>query len=198
MLTTPALIAATAMLALTATVEMKLPAKPLSSGTGACASAEQWVNDNIDHLPSTYDEFAKYQVAYRTKIYARLPLQTRAAFWRVHLDRFIATHQLTDDQADLIRTVRANVADFVKPDAYAMDTLVYARAQKVLGKQLAQDAFVNLVAMRPADLFTECSCSDVHGGCSAGYGCQKNSCTSVACGAFGTDTCDGTCEKPKF
>jgi hypothetical protein len=196
MLAQHSLFSAMAMFAFSVAVEMGLPAKAPLTPVGQCADAEEWVQEHSASLPTTYDAFARYPVSYRSKIYAKLSLQTRAELWGTHLDRFAAGHDLTSAQKALVQEVRAHIAQYLEPDAYASDTVMYVRAQQVLGNELAEAAFVDLVPPRIDDMGAECSCSDVHGGCSAGFRCQKDGCTSKACGALGQDTCDGECIAP--
>lgn len=157
--------------------------------------AQQWVDENLDHLPTTYEEFASYPVRYRKVIYTKLPLQTRAAFWRVHLDRFMAAHDLSPAQLALVQMIRSNISEYLEMDSPAGVDTLYARARKVLGVQLAKEAVINLVPARPAELGEACSCSTVHDGCNGGYRCQKDGdgCDPVACGFLGLDTCNGEC-----
>jgi len=198
MLTMHGVIAATAMLALTTTVDVTLPAKTVPGNVEGCAAAEHWVNENQNRLPTTYEDFAKYQVTYRSMIYTKLSLKTRAAFWQAHLAHFMAAHDLNPAQTALIQEVRGNIVEYLAPNAYMKDSLMLTRARRVLGERFTKDALMNLVPLSPTDLIGEaCSCSTVNGSCPAGFGCKDMGCTPVACGFLGHDTCNGTCNSPE-
>ncbi|HEU4631737.1 MAG TPA: bacteriocin fulvocin C-related protein [Gemmatimonadaceae bacterium] len=194
MLTQLPLLAAGAMLALATTVEMTLPPKTSPKLAADCV-AQQWVNANLDHLPTTYEEYASYPIKYRKAIYPELSVQTRTAFWQAHLDRFVAAHDLTPAQATLIQTIRAHMSEYVQPGVRTKGDAMYMQARSVLGVQLADDALLSLVSSSPADMGEQCSCSTAHDNCDSGYGCTEDGdgCDHNSCGIFNQDTCDGEC-----
>jgi hypothetical protein len=195
MFTHPSLFAAGAMLALAITIEVSFPPETPSASAGDCV-AQRWVDENLDQLPTTYEEFAGYPIRYRKMIYTKLPLDTRAAFWRVHLDAFMATHDLSLAQAELVQMARANISAYVQGNSPAQLDSIYTRAVGILGVELTKDAFLTLVPASSTDLLSEaCSCSTVHDNCEGFYACGEDddSCDAVACGIFHHDTCNGEC-----
>jgi hypothetical protein len=82
------------------------------AGRSEAAPAYRWVQRNLDNLPHSYDEIARYPRDYRRAIVVQLPAERQSQLWSEHLARCRAAHPaFSADQERAFRTARNAAAD---------------------------------------------------------------------------------------
>jgi len=138
-------------------------------------------------------------VIWQKKIYAALSPEEQISLWRAHLDRVLATVDVTPAQRSVLMSVRRDFTRYFESDA-ATRQQVNARAERILGEDLTRIAFDNVGGLaKTAAAFQvyDCSCA-ANGDCTTGHVCDTQAtCEQVHhCGAGGLELCTGMCRSP--
>lgn len=172
----------------------------------AGAAAAEWVEQNKDRLPTTYEDIIAYPLTYRRAIHARLSPTAQRQLWMEHLSRYRAAHPDLDprQRAVLSKAIAtaskpATFESALAPDE-ALDRLGTI-AIEAFGKQQARGLLATLGSVpSPAShcptLPDACECSTQSDYCSVA--CRydgNNTClhTNKGCGTFWQYPCNGCC-----
>ncbi|SDX12633.1 hypothetical protein SAMN05421504_102385 [Amycolatopsis xylanica] len=154
-----------------------------SAAPEAPAKGRNWIEKNRAKLPTGYDEFSRYPVAYRRAIFEALAPEAKSKLWMEHFNRFrgengrlSAGQTAVITQAVALATVVSNFEGEPKAGTKKQLTSLYEDAVKKFGPS---DAFKLLASLggqaavtksfqaqaveSPLDL--ECDCSDRIRGC---------------------------------
>lgn len=176
-----------------------LQESPSAAGQPPCVAAANWVRTHRDALPRSYDAFAAYPVIWQRKIYAALSPEQQVSLWQAHLDRVVATVDLTPTQRLFLMSVRRDYARYFESDA-ATRQHVNARAEQILGEDLTRIAFENvggLTKTAAALQVPDCSCAD-NSDCATFHVCRSiQACEPVFICGDGHDKCTGQCYAPE-
>ena len=180
-----------------------------------CASITAWVAEKRDDLPASYEELARFPVAYRRAIFDALPPAAKSSLWQQHFQAYRAAHPgLTPEQKAFIQKARSLISPglFVNHASMAESTEVDTRVSTLRSE--AAMAFpeselygllANLGPADPADHrannTTEsvaCECNKKDDWCWNRFGnhrCRKGGCDrqSFGCGTFLRKSCNGLC-----
>lgn len=171
----------------------------------ACVVAQRWVEQNRNHLPTTYEHFSTFDRAHRRAIFVALAPGVRADLWRTHITRFLAdTRGLTPEQTAMARRVVDRLPEFMamKPG----DTRLQQLREEILSvydKTTARKAFAELGAASAAGApgpggggGGPCECSIESDFCDGTSYCDFYApcdVSAVGCGILQVQICDGMC-----
>lgn len=179
-----------------------------------CQVAQDWatVQAAQGHLPQTLEELSRYRVVYRRAAFRLLPAAQKRALWLEQMHAFQASHDLNtaqvaliDDASDFLSTAYEGPLDQTRYAALTAQVaaLFVSTADRRVFTRLgpADTAPVSLVALVvPVLRADSCECKmdadnwiDDCGDqsvCGGGSGCEP---TSVGCGVWWVQSCDGHC-----
>lgn len=191
---------------LVAVIAAAAPHDSVVSEVPECEVAIAWVDANLENLPRDYDEFSSFSRVYRKAIYAKLPSEAQLALWRDHIEAFVAEHDLTDRQLQMIAEVESQFEEFFRLGASDEVREAATLTRAVLGRDLAYEAFFDLGGLgEEANLAVQadgeaCSCNLELDDCPNGYACTEDGdgCDVIDdnCGFMGFFDCDGECYSP--
>ena len=180
-----------------------------------CELAAEWVEANLDALPTTLEAFGEHSITFRRAIYGALDTDVRISLWRENLAT-VAHEATSPEQRLFLERVSRDLDVYVLGTAPQSEiAALEEEAKAVLGKPLAGRALVFLGPVpEPVASVTEnggsigeaqddpqCACStksDFCGfpdtlmiSCVQHYPCDE---TLFGCGFLFLFRCDGLCE----
>jgi hypothetical protein len=174
-----------------------------------CELAAQWVKENMDNLPQSYNELLTTPAEYRSAIFSALTPEIKSQIWVEHLESFLQTNELSREQASLIKEAidiasqPSTFEPFPEQNSELTATLSNIREQaKVLFGDKSVLIFASLYtndlnSAEPSAFFPECACSTQSDWCwGQNRGCRDRAqCTDteIGCGDFWLYPCDGMC-----
>ncbi|HEX9691025.1 MAG TPA: bacteriocin fulvocin C-related protein [Gemmatimonadales bacterium] len=173
--------------------------QPGSSSQPSCVVAHNWVQTHWDALPTSYDAYTAYPVAWQKAIYAALGPSERVSLWQTHLDRVMAIVDLTAEQRSFLASAKESLSPIIlRADQGAAQELA-TRAEQVMGRDLTRIAFYDVGDLEKASSASspDCSCSS-NSECAQGHICRSGDCAVAQnCGAFHLFDCTGLCYSPE-
>lgn len=113
---------------------------PVSRSADPRVRAQEWIEENQGHLPTTLKEIRLYPDAYQDAIYQALSPIQRLALWRDHLAQAAEAEVLRPEQREFVRTVAnaLNVGDFEPAgDVRAQLQQLLRQRHAIMGSQAA-------------------------------------------------------------
>lgn len=74
-----------------------------------CEIADEWVDENVEELPTTLDALERIPVEYRRAVYARLAPDVRSSMWGTHLATSADRFGLSREQEAVLSGMRASM-----------------------------------------------------------------------------------------
>lgn len=182
-----------------------------------CKFIDDWILENRDNLPSTFDELARLPLAYRKRVFLELSPEQQSALWQTHLSRWLAgawgsaNGVLSDEQRALVAWIRGQLT----ADVYARQDTAWAPLEEIRttfpDPELRSAVFSQLGPPQKSgetvfQFSSEPNCHcvvDWIGGDQCPYPlvCKPNdegaNCHEVRCGFWDLWTCDGMCCFPE-
>ena len=82
-----------------------------------CASMNDWLSQNRDNLPATYDEVIRFPAECRKLLFVELPPAVQSAVWRTQIERYRAQHPALNAEQ---RAVLDRAAELLSPSSLAI------------------------------------------------------------------------------
>ncbi|RKT55699.1 bacteriocin fulvocin C-related protein [Saccharothrix australiensis] len=185
----------------------------IPEGEPTCGAAQAWVQANKERLPTDYDSIVEHSMVYRRAIFAALPAESKAQFWRNHLRQYrqdrpelsTGQHAVLDHALSLLDREDLYAAPTPGADvSRELDSLKNA-AVREFGRDEARSIVATLgppeqvsPAAEPADEKKPlCTCSIRDDWCTGGTSCRNTGqyeCDAQpGCGTLGAYTCTGQC-----
>ncbi len=172
-----------------------------SAFTPECVLAEEWVEANLDALPTTLEAYSDYSIPYRNAIYNALDVEARISLWTEHLAA--VAHEVTSPEQRLflqmvpLELYLGGTASESEVAAFEEDAIA------ILGEELTHTALYRLGGPAPVqdgkNQLIDCSCRVGKSDCSDGSTCYSHIwifdlCRDVRnCGILDLFTCNGLC-----
>lgn len=168
---------------------------------------EIWVQENLQRLPHSYDEFVGFDAAHRKAIFRSLPAETRSRMWVTQFQRYANTHpDLTVEQKRVLDHAlnlagQPSVFDEAALSADHRNQLEELRVTAIAayGKAEGRALFTMLGPTDASAARAGCGCSCTSDWCDGGCICCGDcnnchcGCSSVGCGTLLMSRCNGTC-----
>lgn len=164
--------------------------------TEDCETVHAWVEANAERLPTQYNDFARYSMAYRRGIYSALPAEQQIALWKEHLRRYLESHR--DLSAEQVKVLKQVLATFELNDNVLDEQT--RTIEEAFGQEEARLIIATLGPEEaPEDhslAAPDCECNQIQDYCWWGW-CREvgNSCRrkSTGCGSGWNKVCNGVC-----
>lgn len=169
----------------------------------ACQLAQEWVSENMDHLPKGYGAFASMPSTYRSAVYAQLSMTDRENLWSERLsDLLSAESDLSVEQQEFVRQVITRLPLYIDNSVGSGAFVGFEtsrRAAELFGAERARTLFLELVPEAGTKTTTTapqnppCNCA-VAAQCSGDDTCHWDHCEGqYGCCANGACWCTGWC-----
>ncbi|CAM3505683.1 bacteriocin fulvocin C-related protein [Stackebrandtia soli] len=172
-----------------------------------CVAAREWVQANLDRLPTTYADLTRYQMDYRRAIFSELTPDVQSALWVEHLNLYRAGHPTMTPEQDALMDrfieVARDTTTFSATEPSAAVSELRDLAIEAFGKDEAAAILANLGPALSTGIASDvtpnaaCTCSYFSDYCASGRYCTKRyktcSDTSSGCGSYWVYACNGLC-----
>ncbi|MBZ4410297.1 bacteriocin fulvocin C-related protein [Myxococcus sp. XM-1-1-1] len=179
---------------------------PTQAKAQECIEAQAWVEAHAKQLPTQYDEFARFSLAYRKAIFAKLSPEAQSNLWKQHYQQYLETHPNLDKaQVEFIQKLLGVFTPSLFAQGSSVSTVgadlarIKEQATSLFGQTEATLLLATLGPQEQASAAgnkANCSCSTASDYCpiltfcTTGTACSY---TPTGCGTGWVYACNGDC-----